>query len=191
MRAKIEAILDRKPGQKAKAIAAELRTDKTEVSRLLHAHKDIFVQDPEAFTWSLAALRVDLGNHGWLGAEGFENALLTAGSPRDSTSTRVTFVVGEKCKILLEALARLLAISNQLASSGKVVSLDFSTSRSTLTYLNRIGFIDLLHNDVKILPKRPRVSAATAYEGNNDAVVELRAIDHEHPDDDIPSPLNQ
>ncbi|MHA7212272.1 hypothetical protein ACX83E_00250 [Burkholderia pseudomallei] len=191
MRAKIEAILDRKPGQKAKAIAAELRTDKTEVSRLLHAHKDIFVQDPEAFTWSLAALRVDLGNHGWLGAEGFENALLTAGSPRDSTSTRVTFVVGEKCKILLEALARLLAISNQLASSGKVVSLDFSTSRSTLTYLNRIGFIDLLHNDVKILPKRPRVSAATAYEGNNDAVVELRAIDHEHPDDDIPSLLRK
>ena len=189
MRARIEAILEQKPGQKAKAIAAELQTDKQEINRVLHAHKDVFVQDPEAFTWSLAALRIDLGSHAWLSAEAFENALLGAGSPLDSTASRMTFVVGKDCKILLEALARLLAISNQLASLGKVVSLDFTTSRSTLSYLNRIGFIDLLHNDVKILPKRPRVSAATAYEGNNDAVVELRAISPEDPDEDIPGLL--
>ncbi|WP_322034609.1 hypothetical protein [Burkholderia sp. BCC1970] len=190
MRARIQAILEQKPGQKAKAIAAQLRTDKLEVNRILHAHKDVFVQDPETYAWSLAALRIDLGNHCWLGAESFENALLAAGSPLDSSATnRVTFVVGEDCKILLEALARLLAISNQLASLGKVVSLDFSASRSTLTYLNRIGFIDLLRNDVQILPKRPRVSAAATYEGNSNAVVELKAIDHEDPDDGIPDLL--
>ncbi len=163
--------------------------NRSEVNRILHDHKDIFVQDPEKFTWSLAELRVDLGKHCWLDAELFENALLVAGSPLDTTIPRVTFVVGDDCKILLEALARLLAISNQLAAFGKVVSIDFNTSRLTLGYLDRIGFIDLLRDDVKILPKRPHVSAAATYEGNNDAVVELRAIDHVNPDDDIPSLL--
>lgn len=189
MSTRIQAILEQKPGQKAKVIAAQLRADRSEVNRILHDHKDIFVQDPESFTWSLAELRVDLGNHCWLDAESFENALLAAGSPLDSTTRRVTFIVGDDCKILLEALARLLAISNQLEASGKVASIDFSTSQSTLTYLNRIGFIDLLRDDVKIVPIRPLVSAAATYEGKNDAVVELRAIDHVHPDDDIPSLL--
>lgn len=191
MRARIESILEQKPGQKAKVIATQLRMDRSEVNRILHDHTDVFVQDPEEFTWSLAELRIDLGKHCWLDAESFENILLGAGSPHDSKMHRVTFVVGDDCKILLEALARLLAISNQLAASGKVVSIDFSTSRPTLAYLNRIGFIDLLRNNVKILPKRPRVSAATAYEGNNDALVELRAIDHVAPDDDIPNLLRR
>lgn len=189
MHERIQAILEQKPGQKAKAIAAQLKTDRSEVNRVLHDHKDTFVQDPTEFTWSLSELRVDLGKHCWLDAELFEDALLATGSPLESTTRRVTFVVGDDCKILLEALARLLAISNQLASNGKVVSIDFNTSRSTLSYLNRIGFIDLLRDNVKVLPKRPRVSAAAAYEGNNDAVVELREIDHVNPDDDIPSLL--
>lgn len=191
MLARIQAILEQNPGQKAKAIAAKLRTDRTHVSRILHEHEGLFTQNPVAFTWSLAELRVALGCNCWLDAQSFENTLLAAGSPLDSATRRVTFVVGDDCKILLEALARLLAISNQLGAFGKVVSLDFSTSRSTLTYLNRIGFIDLLRHDVRILPKRPRISAAAAYEGNNLAVVELRAIDHLHPDDDIPSLLRQ
>jgi hypothetical protein len=189
MLARTQAILERQPGQKAKAIAAKLGIDRSHVSRLLHGHKDLFVQDPERFTWTLAELRVALGSHCWLDAQSFENAVLAAGSPLDSATRLVTFVVGDGCKILLEALARLLAISNQLAAFGKVVSIDFSTSRSTLTYLNRIGFIDLLRHDVKILPKRPPISTAATYEGNNHAVVELRAIDHIHPDDDIPSLL--
>lgn len=189
MHKRIQAILEQKPGQKAKVIAAQLHADKSEVNRVLHDHKDTFVQHSEEFTWSLSELGIDLGKHCWLDAESFENALLVAGSPLDSTARRVTFVVGDDCKILLEALARLLAISNQLAANGKVVSIDFNTSRSTLSYLNRIGFIDLLGDDVRVLPKRPRVSAAAAYEGNNDAVVELRAIDHVDPDDDIPSLL--
>lgn len=189
MLARIQAILEQKAGQKAKAIATQLQMDRSDINRVLHDHTDIFVQHPNDFTWSLTELRVDLGNHCWHDAQSFENVLLAAGSPLDSKIPRVTFVVGDDCKILLEALARLLAISNQLAALGKLVSIDFNTSRSTLTYLNRIGFIDLLRDDIKILPKRPRVSAAATYEGNNDAVVELRGIDHVDPDNDIPSLL--
>jgi hypothetical protein len=191
MRARIESLLGQMPGQKAKAIAAQLRTDKAEVNRVLHACKDTFLQDSDDFTWSLVELRIDLGSHCWLESSSFESALLACGSPIDSTVGRITFVVGDRCKMLLEALARLLAMCNQLAACGKVVSLDFRNSRPTLTYLNRIGFIDLLRDDVKILPKRPRASAATAYEGNNHAVVELRAIDHLSPDVEIPDLLRK
>jgi hypothetical protein len=188
---KIQELLQRKPSQKAKAIADQLDVDKSEINGILYRHDDIFVQNPEKFTWSLAQLRVDLGSYCWLNAASFETAIQTAGSPLDSTINRVTFVVGADCRILLEALARLLAICNQLADAGRHVTLDFSESRPTLTYLNRIGFLDLLRHDIRILPKRPRLSSAHIYEGNNDAVVELRSIDHLNPDDEIPELLRK
>lgn len=190
MREKIKALLERQPGQKARTIANELRLNRAEVNRVLYFNKDIFAQDNE-FAWSLVELRVDLGSQRWLDADSFEDALLAAGSPLDSTACQVRFAVGEGCKLLLETLARLLAICNQLASSGKTVLMDFSASSSTLTYLNRVGFIDLLHDSVTILPKRPKDSAAAAYEGNSDALVELRRIDHIAPDNNIPELLRR
>jgi hypothetical protein len=189
MQEKIQAVLQRDPRQKAKAIADRLQTTRSEVNKVLYAHSDIFVQDTKDFTWSLSALRIYLGSQCWLSAESFEDALLAAGSPLDSSCQKVTFVVGAECKILLEALARLLAICNQLIDDGKSVTMDFATSRPTLRYLNRIGFLDLLRSKVTIFPKRPRGSTALTYEGNNEGVVELRAIDHISPDDDIPDLL--
>lgn len=188
---KIETILEQKSSLRAKEIAAQLRRDKAEINRILYANKDIFSQNPAEYTWSLVELRIDLGSDCWLTADLFEKALIAVGSPLDLTTRRVKFVVGEDCKILLEALALLLAICNQLVDSGKLVSVDFTASNSTLTYLNRMGFIDLLQPGVRIFPKRPRVSAAQAYVGNNDAVVELRGIDHLRPDDNIPDLLRK
>jgi hypothetical protein len=186
---RIRSLLEKSPNQKAKAIANGLGCGKTEVNQVLYANQDTFAQDPVGFGWSLTALRIDFGSNCWLTAEAFEKALTSSGSPLDSSVSRITFVIGEDCKILLEALARMLAICNQLADAGKLVSVDFQSSGSTLTYLNRIGFIDLLRSDVAILPKRPRISAAAAYGGNNDGVVELRKIDHIRPDDEIPGLL--
>ncbi|WP_114972233.1 ATP-binding protein [Rhodoferax ferrireducens] len=183
---RIQTILEQTPDQKAKDIANHLRADKTEINRVLHDYPDIFVKDADAFTWSLAVLRIDLGSNRWLTAQSFEESLLAAGSPLDSTCIRVMFVVGERCSILLEALARLLAICNQLVDAGKSVSIDFRPSQGTLTYFDRIGFINLLRDKVKILPKRPRISAASTYEGNNYGVVELKEIDAGSPDDNIP-----
>jgi hypothetical protein len=191
MQERIQAILQRDPGQKAKVIADRLQSTRSEVNKVLHAHRDVFVQDAENFTWSLTELRINLGSQCWLSAESFEDILLDAGSPLDSSFQLVTFVVGVDCKILLEALARLLAVCNQLIDAGKIVAIDFTTSRPTLRYLNRIGFLNLLRSDVKISPKRPRVSAALTYDGNNDGVVELRAIDHVNPDDEIPDLLRK
>ena len=189
---KIQAVLSKTPALKAKTIAAQLHADKAQVNKLLHDHQDIFVKDQEAFTWSLvsqAELRIELGDHRWLSAEHFENALVATTSPLDSKCRSVIFVVAKDCKILLEALARLLALCNQLADAGKEVSIDFSAAKPTLNYLNRIGFFDLLRQGIKILPRRPRVSAAIAYDGNNYGVVELREIDHIAPNDEIPDLL--
>lgn len=186
---KTQAILEKNPGQKAKAIARQLGINRSEVNRVLHAHNDIFVKDSVFFTWSLRQLRIDLGTDCWLTAEAFESTLQRSGSPLDSITNHVVFVVGDKCQILLEALARLLALANQLVDAGKSVAIDFQSSRSTLTYLNRIGFIDLLREKVIVLPKRPSVSAAATFDGKNDGVVELREIDPLAPDDNIPSLL--
>lgn len=186
---KILTILKRNLSQKACAIDASLCYDRSEENRDINHEKDLYINDPIAFTGSLEHLHIDLGTGCWLTADAFESALLLAGSPLDSSVSRVIFFVGEDCKFMLEALARLLAISNQLVDAGKFVVINFQSSPSTLTYLNRIGFIDLLQDNVIVFPMRPLISSASTYAGNNKGIVELRRIDPFDPDDDIPNLL--
>jgi hypothetical protein len=190
MLTRIQAFLEKSPASKAKKIAVHLGVHHTNVNQVLYGHKDLFVQDEE-YQWSLVPqkeLRVEFAG-GWLSAENFEDAILGASSPLESPCISVTFVFGKDCKILLEAMARLLALSNQLLSAGKNVSLDFHMCKPTLHYLNRIGFFDHLREPINVLPSRPSSSTAAAYVGNNDGVVELRAIDPQNPDQDIPGLL--
>ncbi len=187
----IQALLRKTPGLKAKTIASQLNADRKQVNKTLHENAELFDQDAE-YKWSLQTrgeLRIELGDHSWLNATDFENALLATSSPWDESFCSVTFVVANECKILLEALARLLALSNQLAKASKRVSLDFSACRSTLTYLDRIGFFDHLNDTVEVIPYRPTSSKASTYEGNNDGVVEFRAIDPLEPNQEIPALL--
>jgi len=188
---KIQEHLRKHPGLKARSIASQLNEERQQVSKILHDHKQIFIQDGE-FQWSLILqeeLRIELGDHRWLTADDFEKALLAKESPLDSACSKVTFVVAKDCRILLEALARLLALCNQLVAAGKNVSVDFSDCKQTLNYLDRIGFFDHLSDTIEVLPKRPIGSKATVYEGNNDGVVELRAIDPLAPNQEIPTLL--
>jgi hypothetical protein len=188
---KIQAHLLKHPGLKGKALANQLNVDRKLVNKTLHDYKEIFFQD-ENFQWFLLPqneLRVELGDHRWLTATDFEKALSANASPLDSDCQKITFVVASDCKILLEALARLLALCNQLAHANKLVSIDFSDCRQTLSYLDRIGFFDHLCETIEVFPRRPTSSKATTYEGNNDGVVELRAIDPFEPNQDIPSLL--
>lgn len=188
---KIQDLLREHPRLKAKTIATHLDGERKHANSVLYAHPKIFFQDAE-FNWSLVpqgVLRIELTGQNWLTATNFENALLIAGSPLDSDCPKVTFVLAKDCKILLEALARLLALSNQLVHAGKNVSLDFRDCRSTLSYLDRIGFFGHLNAAIDVLPKRPSSSKAVAYGGNNDGVVEFRAIDPSAPDQKIPDLL--
>jgi hypothetical protein len=98
-------------------------------------------------------------------------------------------VVAKDCQILLEALARLLALCNQLTARGKTTTIDFSSCRKIIGYFNRVGFFDQLDNSVDVRPYRPKNSKAKAFAGNNSSVVELRSIDPVAPDRKIPGNL--
>lgn len=188
---KLQSIIGNSPGVKAKAIAAQLDVDRTTINQLLLRNSALFLKDAD-FGWSLRSeveLRVEFGNNQWLTAARFENALLRAGSPLDSPCIAVTFIASENCNFLLESLARLLALCNQLAAAKKQVTLDLRACKKTLSYFDRIGFFNRLDIRVDVLPRRPVQSKALTYAGNNDGVVELRAIDPAAPDRQIPDLL--
>jgi hypothetical protein len=90
---------------------------------------------------------------------------------------------------MMDALARVLAFSNQLETAKKFVTLDFSRCRSTLTYLDRAGFFEHLHPAIAVLPKRPTGSKAIYYSGNSHGLVELKKIYPTSPDKTIPELL--
>lgn len=91
----------------------------------------------------------------------------------------------------MEALARMLALCNQLVAAGKKVTLDFEDSKTTLAYLDRLGFFDFLSAPIDVIPYRPKGVLAKAYKGNNDGVIEFRSIDPNAPDEEIPRLLKQ
>lgn len=190
---KIEKVLKTEPGIKARVIATRIGEDRSAVSAYLHDHPELFLQDG-AFGWSLAQtgeLRIELPAGKWLTADLFEDALALSESALLSTYEHVVFVLAKDSKLLLEATARLLALSNQLVHAGKKVSVDFSDCYSTLDYFNRIGFFDFLDPSISVVPSRPETSKAGLYRGGNDGVVEVAMIDPVTPDENIPGRLQK
>lgn len=183
------------PGLKARTIASRLGFERSSVNALLHAHRDTFHQD-ESSCWSLvppAELRVEFGVDGktWLTARDVEKLLSMAGSPLDSQCQRVVFSLNRGSRMMLDGLARLLALSNQLAHAGKTVVLDFTQSRSTYTYLDRLGFFDHLNEAIQALPERALRGRSQEFRGNNDGLMELRSIDPTREDREVPDLLER
>lgn len=191
----VREFVTKNPGLKARVIASRLGFERSPVNALLHAHKDIFRQD-ESSCWSLVApveLLVEFGVEGktWLTAKDVEKLLSKAGSPLDSPCQRVVFSLKRGSYMMLDALARLLALSNQLAHAGKTVVLDFTESRSTFTYLDRLGFFDHLNDAIQALPKRASRGRSQKFRGNNDGLIELRSIDPTKEDREVPDLLER
>lgn len=188
---RICAFLAKNPGTRARTIATQLGLDRADVSRLLHSHDDKFEQDSD-YQWFLASnvCRIEFGGSGWLTSRDFEKALSSV-SPLKSNHATVAFVLMDGCKPLLEFLARLLALCNQLVELGKGVTLDLEGSRTTLTYLDRVGFFGLLAPAIVVLPQRPSGELAKTYRGNNNGVIEFRSIDPAAPNQEIPRLLQQ
>lgn len=190
MKQAIEQLLRETPGLKGKEIAKKIGKDKKAVNSFLYAHKDDFVQDNN-YCWSLikpTELEIEFEANQWVDCSSFEDSLSKAGSPLDLECTSITFMVPENCKILLDAAARFLALCNQLSHAGKAVTINFNNCASTLSYFDRIGFIDHLDQHVIVLPKKPSVSGAAIYRGNNQAVVEFGAV---NPNDANKELINQ
>ncbi|NHQ87320.1 ATP-binding protein [Iodobacter sp. HSC-16F04] len=189
MLGQISEFLTQNPKSKARTIASRLAVDKSELNRLLHDNKDKFEQDEE-FRWSIinSSCSIEFGGATWLTAEHFENAF-SDNSPLDTSHTSVIFILKDGCKPMLDFIGRLLAFCNQLVSAGKKVTLDFEGPKSALSYLDRIGFFDVLNENIEVLPKRPSGNRSKAYKGNNDGVIEFRMIDPIAPDAEIPKLL--
>jgi len=184
-RQQIVRILQEHPGLKAKDIGKKIGADKSAINSTLYAHRDEFSKDEE-HRWSLNVVKVVLAENSWVDGDSFEKSLKSAGCVISCACKSIVFVVTHDCKILLEATARLLALCNQLVYLGKTVTLDFSACGQTLSFFNRIGFLDLLVKEVQVLPSRPKNSAADRYRGNSEKVVEFGSINLANPDKDIP-----
>lgn len=187
----INIFLKKNPCSKARTISTQLGLDRAEVSRLLHDHLEIFQQDAY-FQWSLVqtVTRIEFSGKGWLVAKNFEDALKGT-TLLDSGASSIVFVLKNEAKPMLDFLARLLALSNQLVRSGKAVTLDFEESTSVLTYLDRVGFFGVLNSSIEVLPQRPAGKLAKEFSGNNAGVIEFRTIDPAAPNQDTPQLLQK
>ncbi|OEZ65344.1 hypothetical protein JAB5_13450 [Janthinobacterium sp. HH103] len=186
----IQEILRKTPKLMAKNLAEKLKSDKTAINKILYANNKLFIVNSK-FQWSLVddkELVIEFQECLWMSAEIFEESI-SGLEILDGNNSDIKFVLSKDCKILLEALARLLALCNQLNSLGKKVIIDFNNCKKTVSYFNRIGFFDKLDKEINIQPYRPKSSKAEAYAGNNNNVVELRSIDPINPDRTIPESL--
>lgn len=179
MKTRIENVLLESPKLRGAQIARKIGVDKSIVNKFLHDNKQFFIQD-EDHCWSVAAsddLIVELAADKWIDCESLERSLKAAGSPLDSHLPSVKFLIPKDSGILLEASARLLALCNQLAHAGKIVTLDFSQCIPTLTYLDRIGVFEQLDNKINVIPARPKDNRSLKFAGKSSALVELGSIE--------------
>lgn len=171
----ISDLLYQSPGMKGRQIAKELKLIRSEVNSFLHKNQDTFVKSSE-HEWSLIQLHDVVIHFGgsWIDAHDFEMAISNLMYHPDVE--KITFKFGVDCKFLLIALARFLALANQLSASDKEVVIDTSACPNTHSFFSRNGFYDYLNHSVTCLPDKPALSAAKTYRDNSDTLVELGEI---------------
>lgn len=172
----VKAYLKKNPESKAKDIAKKLGCTPKEVNQILHYSPDVFVQDKTTFTWTLLPTNESIVNFSgnWVDCDSFESSLLNANSDLEAASS-VTFIL-DGCSFMLDALARFLALCNQLAFNNKNVTIDFTNSGQLKHYLNRAGFFDHLDAKVSVLPNRPATSTAEKHKDQSDNLAELGIV---------------
>ncbi|WP_313710347.1 hypothetical protein [Pseudomonas sp.] len=172
----IETILKRSPGSKAKDIAKELELDKTAVNSFLYSMPAEYAVDKE-FKWTRTKdlkFVITTKTATWLAGDHVEKALKKYGSPLENPSKYLNIEIDKDRRLLLSAIAKILALANQAVQIGKVVSLEIG-STETLSYLNRAHFFERLHPDVSVTPHRPE-SVDEKFNGQNYKIVELQRI---------------
>ena len=128
----------------------------------------------------------------WINVSRFETALRRSCGPHDPNTYEVAFEFPEGCKIMVDSAIRLLSLANQLASATKRVRLDFAEGEAgTLGYLNRMGFVDHLADEIEVHPERPAYSKAELHRGENLALVEIARINKDARDEDLPKRLTE
>jgi hypothetical protein len=124
-------------------------------------------------------MQVQLGGN-WLDASNVDAAIGRAGDPATAESEGLVIHIPIGCKLLIDGAIRLLAFANQFSKRGVAVQLVFQGGAAgTMGYLDRMGFFDHLAPAVQVCPNRPALSGAVVYQGWNDGLVEICAINEE------------
>jgi len=177
MREKIEALLRKRPGIKAREIASTLGLEKRDVNVILHGGLSRYRKD-SSHGWSIASNRLGISLPGkWTSAADFEQALILGGDALRGPDKEVVIYLPHGCSPMIDCTARLLSLANQLARIEKDVTLDFSQCLDAHSYLDRAGFFEQLDPRVVVLPKRPVLSAASIYAGQSNTMVEFGSVD--------------
>ncbi|MEB8432584.1 ATP-binding protein [Cocleimonas sp. KMM 6892] len=192
----ITKLLTIKPGLKAREIAKHTGFLRSKISVFLREEDNIFSQCSE-HKWSLIdptniikTLELTLSTSGWISSEIFERNLKKIGSPLLLQAHNIIIVIPKKSKILLEAISKTLALTNQLAYENKSIALRIEDPQ-VFSYLDRAGFFHLLNANVEVFPERPKDSRSKKYMGGNKRLVEFREINHKSSCEEITRQLNK
>lgn len=170
---KIKKLLAKETRLKAKEVAKKLGFDKTEVNSILYKFKNVFEKDEE-HRWTLIQESLSIVfSDKWVDSHNFEKTFSDR-SQNINAATKIIFVISKDCSFMLEAIARLLAVCNQLQE--KKIALDFNENYASRSYFNRVGFFDQLDKKVEVLPERPKTSTAKSHKGKNKNLVEFGAV---------------
>ena len=166
-------VLSKYPNLKGREIAKKLGLEKQVVNSFLAKNKDKFYMD-EHHQWNNSIQEIEFViefKKGWIDAEIFERNLLGYRNLFELNG-KIRFVFTET-KLLLDAIMRLLCLSNQLGQQGRLIYLDFRSCANTFGYLDRLGFFKHLHESVQVLPEKPKLSLAEKYSKNSENLIEV------------------
>lgn len=169
-------VLSKHPNLKGREIANKLGLEKQVVNSFLAKNKDKFHIN-EYHQWINRIQETEFiveFQKGWVDAEVFERNLL-GHSNLFELNGKIRFVFTET-KLLLDAIMRLLCLSNQLGQRGVLICLDFRNCKNTFGYLDRLGFFKHLHDSVQVFPERPKASLAEKYSKNSENLIEVFPI---------------
>lgn len=173
----IKALLKIKPGLKGRQIAKKIGEDRKAVNSFLSKNLDSFEKDDD-HCWTLKQVsitKIEFPSK-WVDEHAFEESLKPLNVDSIDSLKEIHFIFPEDCKFLLIAIARFLALANQLKDGGYNITIDMGECRNTLNFFSRNGFFDYLYDKVKTIPARPKSSLAKRYQGNSKAMLELGDI---------------
>ena len=192
MKVEIIDVLTDAPGLKGKEIAKKLRDDKNlnidkkaVNSFLYHDKSGVFVERNNEWFLVDETTVIQFDKVGWLTTDDFES-LLSEGHNVWSDSTESVSFNFCNCSILLGAIARLLALVNQLAFCDKQVTLDFTKCTQSFTYLCRVGLFETIDKSVTVLPD---IQDQSHHYGHNVKVMEFVSIPAKTEQTDLPAKL--
>ncbi|MDO6507024.1 ATP-binding protein [Colwellia sp. 4_MG-2023] len=174
----IKDVLKVKPGLTGRQIARNIGEERKVVNSFLSKNLDSFEKDDD-HCWTLKQVsitKVEFPSK-WVDEHIFEKSLKPLNVDSIDSLKEIHFIFPEDCKFLLIAIARFLALANQLKDGGYNITIDMGECRNTLNFFSRNGFFDYLDDKIKTIPARPKSSLAKRYQGNSKTMLELGDID--------------